>query len=233
VLVRAGHTEAACDLARMAGFGDAGVICEVLNEDGTMARRPDLEAFATKHGLKIGTIADLIEYRVVNESTVEEFASEPVRTEQGEFRLHAFRDRIAGNVHLALVRGQPEPEQVTLVRVQGALAVRDLLGVQAPGSSGWNARRCLERIATEGRGVLVLLGEPESPGDLLQSIEQALGRRPPSSVRPPLEQQALTIGVGSQILRSLGVRKLRLMGSAVKYSAISGFGLEIVEYLKP
>ena len=233
VLVRAGHTEAACDLARMAGFEDAGVICEVLNDDGTMARRPDLEAFAHKHSLKIGTIADLIEYRVVNESTVEELARETVRTEFGEFELHAFRDRIAGQVHLALVRGRPEPEQITLVRVQAALAVRDLLGVLAPASSGWNVRSCLQRIAAEGRGVLVLLGEAESPTDLLHSVALAAGKEAPSAVRPPREQQALTIGAGSQILRSLGVRKLRLMGSAVKYSAISGFGLEIVEYVGP
>jgi len=233
VLVRAGHTEAACDLARMAGFGDAGVICEVLNDDGTMARRADLEAFAQKHGLKIGTIADLIEYRAVNESTVEALSHDAVRTDMGEFELHVFRDRISGQVHLALVCGRPEPEKVTLVRVQAALAVRDQLGVLGPGSSGWNVRRCLERIVAEGRGVLVLLGEAESPADLLHSVELATGRRTPVAVRPPLEQQALTIGAGSQILRSLGVRKIRLMGSAIKYSAISGFGLEIVEYVRP
>ncbi len=234
VLVRAGHTEAACDLARLAGFEDSGVICEVMNDDGSMARRPDLESFAKQHGLKIGTIADLIHYRLVNESTVEELTSETVLTDYGEFRLHTYRDRISSNVHLALVRGAVDEDQPTLVRVQTALSVRDLLGIRTPGSSGWNIRRCLERVAAEGRGVVVLLGGVESANELLHSVGVVSGRKPLPAAKPPGNQPAfLTIGAGSQILRALGLRKLRLMSAPVKYNAISGFDLHVAEYVKP
>lgn len=236
VLVRAGHTEAACDLARLAGLGEAGVICEVMNDDGSMARRPDLEAFASKHGLKIGTIADLIHYRVVNESTVEKLSADRVQTDHGLFTLHTCRDRISGQIHLALVCGELGPDKPVLVRVQRAATVRDLLGIQteAPDTSGWNIQRCLNRIAEEKLGVIVLLGGRESPAGLLHSVEVAAGRKrlvPPSCVGG--HQNIHTVGVGSQILRMLGLRKLRLMNSQAKYSAISGFDLQVIEYVAP
>lgn len=234
VLVRAGHTEAACDLARLAGFGETGVICEVMNDDGSMARRPDLERFASEHDLKIGTIADLIHYRVVNETTVEQLGMQPVQTDHGEFILHTFRDRINNNVHLALVKGTLDPDQPVLARVQMGLAVRDLLSIHIPGSSGWNIQRGLARIAAEGTGVMVLLGGAEATSDLCDSIDVVAGRKTTPKPKPMGGNLPfLTIGVGSRILRKLGLRKLRLMGAPVKYKAISGFDLEVVEFIEP
>lgn len=232
VLVRAGHTEAACDLARLGGFEATGVICEVLNEDGSMARRPDLEKFAAEHDLKIGTIADLIHYRVVNESTVEKVSAAPVVTDHGEFILHTYRDRLNNDVHFALVKGEINPEQPLLARVQIAVTVRDLLGVQVAGRNAWSAGRCLARIAAEGTGVLVLLAGHETPEDLLASVDIAQGKKPIPQAPPVGDHRAyLTIGVGSQILRDIGARQLRLMGAPIKYNAISGFDLEVVEYI--
>jgi len=232
VLVRAGHTEAACDLARLAGFEATGVICEVMNDDGSMARRPDLEKFAAEHGLKIGTIADLIHYRVVNESTVEKVSEAPVKSEYGDFVLHTYRDRLNNDVHFAMVKGDVTPEQPVLARVQLTVTVRDLLGVQAPGRNSWSIGRCMERIAAEGAGVLVMLGVQETSEDLLASVEIVQGKRPIPEAPPVGDHRAyLTIGVGSQILRDIGARKLRLMGAPIKYNAISGFDLEVVEYV--
>lgn len=232
VLVRAGHTEAACDLARLAGFEATGVICEVMNDDGSMARRPDLEKFAIEHGLKIGTIADLIHYRVVNESTVEKVSEAPVHSEYGDFVLHTYRDRLNNDVHFAMVKGDVSPETPVLARVQLTVAVRDLLGVQAPGRNSWSIGRCMERIAEEGTGVVVMLGGHETSSDLLASVEIVQGKRPIPEAPPVGDHRAyLTIGVGSQILRDIGARKLRLMGAPIKYNAISGFDLEVVEYV--
>jgi 3,4-dihydroxy 2-butanone 4-phosphate synthase/GTP cyclohydrolase II len=232
VLVRAGHTEAACDLARLGGFEATGVICEVLNEDGSMARRPDLEKFAAEHDLKVGTIADLIHYRVVNESTVEKISAAEVDTDHGKFVLHTYRDRLNDDVHFALVKGEISPEQPVLARVQIAVSVRDLLGAHAPGRKGWSLGRCLERIATEDSGVLVLLASHETSDDLLASVEIVQGKKPIPLAPPVGDHRAyLTIGVGSQILRDIGARQLRLMGAPIKYNAISGFDLEVVEYI--
>lgn len=234
VLVRAGHTEAACDLARLGGLEEAGVICEVMNDDGTMARRLDLETFAAKHELKIGTIADLIHYRVVHESTVEELSVEDVQTEHGRFKLHTYQDRISGFVHLALVCGDPTADTSVLVRVQRVVPTRDLFGIQAPGTSGWNIQRCLSRIEQERAGVVVLLGGNDSSSSLLSSVEVASGRKQtPSPPQIGGNYGFLTVGVGSQILRQLGLRKLRLMHSRAKYSAISGFDLQVTEYEEP
>jgi 3,4-dihydroxy 2-butanone 4-phosphate synthase/GTP cyclohydrolase II len=233
VLVRAGHTEAACDLARLAGFQESGVICEVMNDDGTMARRGDLERFALEHGLKIGTIADLIHYRLANESTIEHVSDALVQTVEGEFVLHTYRDRINGGIHLALVRGQLDSEQGVLVRVQTAMSVRDLLGIQAADSSGWDIRRCLARVANEGAGAVVLLAGTESPADLLRSVDVVSGKKVDSGSKRPADHGSfLTIGAGSQILRSLGLRKLRLMSSPVRFNSISGFDLQVVEYVR-
>jgi len=232
VLVRAGHTEASCDLARLAGFDEAAVICEVMNPDGSMARRPELEIFAKEHGLKIGTITDLINYRVVNESTIEELGEHSVDTDHGQFALHTYRDLINGNIHIALSRGPVHGEEPVLARVQQAGSVRDVLGILAPASSGWNVQRCLARIAEEGTGVVVLLAGSESAPDLLDSISKISGKKTAAAHRStPDNEASLMIGVGSQILRALGLRKLRLMASPIKYNAIAGFDLEVVEYV--
>jgi 3,4-dihydroxy 2-butanone 4-phosphate synthase/GTP cyclohydrolase II len=198
-----------------------------------MSRRPDLERFAQEHGLKIGTIADLIHYRLLNESTLDHLGIQPVQTDHGEFAMHIYRDRINGDVHLALVRGQVDPAAVTLVRVQLGLTVRDLLGIHIGGSSGWNAGRCMARIASEGAGVLVLLGGGEDAASLLDSVASLSGKRHSGSKPAGEGNTFLNIGVGSQILRMLGVRKLRHMSAPIRYHAISGFDLEIVEYVSP
>lgn len=230
VLSRAGHTEAGCDLARMAGFEPAAVIVEIMNDDGTMARRPDLEKFAEEHDIKIGTIADLIHYRLANEKTVEIVSEGQVNTDYGVFRLVTFKDSTAGNIHLALVAGDIKASEPTLARVQAGSSMRDLFCAQPPGGEpGWNVRRCLERIASVGKGVVVLLADNESDDDILHGVDIALGNQP--KTWPEAGQTTyFTVGVGSQILRDVGVGKMRLMGAPIKYNAISGFDLEVVEY---
>ena len=233
VLFRAGHTEAACDLARLAGFEAAGVICEVMNDDGSMARRPELEKFAEEHGLKIGTIADLIHYRVLNEPSITLVEHGNIQTDFGEFGLRVYQDHFSRELHLAVIKGDIIPDEPTLVRVHQASAVRDLLRTTVQGqSAGWSIGRSLERVAQEGRGVVVLLAaRTESPEDILRSVGIALGRKPaPAPVADGSHNVYHTVGVGSQILRDVGVRKLRLMGAPIKYNAISGFDLEVVDY---
>lgn len=229
VLVRAGHTEASCDLARLAGLNEAGVICEIMNDDGTMARLPELYEFARQHELRIGTIADLIHYRAVYETTVERVSQSPVTTEHGDFLLHTYRDRINGDLHLALTQGELD-RSPTLVRVQQAVSLRDLLGIQIPGSSGWNIQRCLARIAAEGRGVLVLLASQETAEDIKLRIDVLAGETHLPTARA--EGDPLMIGVGSQILRDLGLGDMRLMAGPAKYHGISGFDLQVSEYVK-
>ncbi|EZQ18716.1 3,4-dihydroxy-2-butanone 4-phosphate synthase [Halopseudomonas bauzanensis] len=228
VLVRAGHTEASCDLARLAGLNEAAVICEVMNDDGTMARLPELFTFAREHGLRIGTIAELIHYRAINETTVERVSQRQVMTEHGEFLLHTYRDRINGDLHLALTQGELD-RTPTLVRVQHAVTLRDLLGIQIPGSSGWNVQRCLARIAAEGKGVLVLLAGNETATDIKVRIDVLTGESRLS--RGPADGDPLMIGVGSQILRDLGLGDMRLMAGPAKYHGISGFDLQVFEYV--
>lgn len=234
VLTRAGHTEAGCDLARLAGFEASGTIVEIMNEDGTMARRPALEKFAKDHQLKIGTIADLIHYRVINERTIEKISQGPVKTDFGDFVLHTYQDLLSGDVHHALVKGAVDKEQATLVRVHLASAIRDLMGTQPDDEPNWNIHRCLKRVAQEGSGVVVVLANKESPQSILESVEIALGKKErPMATAEITHSTYLTVGLGSQILRDLGVHKMRLMGAPVKYNAISGFDLEVVEYVKP
>src|SRR5579862_5091921 len=173
VLTRAGHTEAGCDLARLAGFEPAAVIVEIMNDDGTMARRPELEQFARSHNLKIGTIADLIRYRLRNERSVERISEQSVQTEFGEFRLYMYEDHVHRDVHLALAHGPIGEPSVPLVRVHIADTLRDLLGIRGP-SRAWTLRAAMERIAHAGSGVIVILRDHESPRDLVDAA-RALG----------------------------------------------------------
>ncbi|MGA4322346.1 bifunctional 3,4-dihydroxy-2-butanone-4-phosphate synthase/GTP cyclohydrolase II [Ectopseudomonas hydrolytica] len=220
VLARAGHTEAACDLARMAGFEPSGVICEIMNDDGTMARRPELEAFAEQHGLKIGTIADLIHYRLIHERTVERISEQPLDTELGQFNLVTYRDAVENTAHMALTLGTICAEEPTLVRVHNMDPLRDLFLVNQPGR--WSMRAAMAEVAKAGSGVVLLLGNPLTGPELLALI---------SRQQPANPATYSTVGAGSQILRDLGVRKMRLMSSPMKFNAISGFDLEVVEYL--
>lgn len=220
VLARAGHTEAACDLARMGGFEPSGVICEIMNDDGTMARRPELELFAEEHGLKIGTIADLIHYRLIHERTVERISEQPLDTELGQFTLVTYRDGVENTAHMALTLGKVCAEEPTLVRVHNMDPLRDLFLVNQPGR--WSLRAAMAEVAKAGSGVVLLLGNPLSGPELLANL---------SRQQAPSPATYSTVGAGSQILRDLGVRKMRLMSSPMKFNAISGFDLEVVEYL--
>ena len=233
VLKRAGHTEGGCDLARLAGFEPAALLAEVLNDDGTLATGARLADFARNHGLPVGTIAGLIQFRLLHEATVQALREGDVSTAFGGFRLHVFREADSTAVHLALSRGVIDAAQPTLVRVHVGAALRDLLWTDVPGHArNWNPARCLERIDREGRGVLVLLEQREDPAHLLASVETALrGRAAGESSPPRLGNTYSLVGVGSQILRHLGVGRMRVMGPPIRYNAISGFGLEVVEYL--
>ncbi|MFG6157328.1 bifunctional 3,4-dihydroxy-2-butanone-4-phosphate synthase/GTP cyclohydrolase II [Halomonas sp. 1390] len=234
VLRRAGHTEAACDLSALAGLDPSGVICEVMNEDGSMARRAELERFAVEHGLKMGTIADLIHYRIHNEQTVQPVESSPVETAFGELTLQVFRDSIQGAHHLALVKGHPHPEALTTVRVHLANVMRDLLALQKGDRPSWTAQQALAEVAGAEHGVFVLLDDGRPHQDLLDMLEVFLERRrPPRTSDSDGAGNYLTIGTGSQILRHLGVGKMRLLSSPWKFSALSGFDLEVVERLEP
>jgi 3,4-dihydroxy 2-butanone 4-phosphate synthase/GTP cyclohydrolase II len=234
VLTRAGHTEAGCDLARMAGFEASSTIVEIMNEDGTMARRPELEKFAQEHDLKIGTIADLIQYRVLNERTIEKVSEGEIDTDYGAFTLHSYKDLLNGSIHLAMVKGDVSNDESALVRVQVASSVRDLLGSQPDNEPSWNIQRCLKRIAEEGSGVVVLLAHQESPADILVSVDIALGNKAkPEPATDGAHNTQMTVGLGSQILRDVGVSKFRLMGAPVKYNALSGFDLELVDFVTP
>lgn len=231
VITRAGHTEAGCDLARIAGFEPASVIVEILNEDGTMARRPDLEIFAEQHGIKIGTIADLIQYRIKNEKTVERVAECEMPTEYGAFRLYAYQDVIAKEVHLALVKGEISPEEPALVRVHLQTTVCDVISATR-GDCGMPFHAALKRLADEPAGVLVLLRGHEDPRDLVLKLrnyhlEDASGQSHRHDTGPDLR----TYGVGAQILTDLGVRKMRVLSTPKHIHGLAGFGLEVVEYV--
>jgi 3,4-dihydroxy 2-butanone 4-phosphate synthase/GTP cyclohydrolase II len=231
VLNRAGHTEAGVDLARLAGLEPASVIVEILNEDGTMARRPDLEIIAEKHGLKMGTIADLIEYRNANETTIERISSCKLPTAFGEFDLTVFKDTIDGQAHFALTKGEIKAEQPTLVRVHLENTFKDLLFSQRESVSSWPMADALKRISEEG-GVLVLLGKHESTDTLIAQVEK-YAKQDAGEVVKEVQRHvgSRNVGVGSQILSNLGVSKMRLLSSQSKYHSLSGFGLEVVEYI--
>ena len=226
VLHRAGHTEAGCDLARLAGLEPAAVIVEIINADGTMARRDDLEKFAKEHNLKIGTIADLINYRIANEQTVEEVEVRDFHTNFGTFKLHRFREYGATETHLALVKGEPTKGTST-VRVHGFHPLRDLFAAKQDetGRSGWSVQAALQEISQSERGVLVWIAN-NSPIDLGETLDKAANNQ---SVNSLSNQPYRSIGVGAQILRHLGVRDMRLLSSPMKFFALSGFELNIVE----
>jgi len=222
VLARAGHTEACCDLARLAGFSPAAVLCEVMNDDGTMARLPDLVKFAQTHSLKIGAIADLIHYRSENERLIERVGERPIRTAEGEFTLVTYRDKLTDATHLALARGEIAPERETLVRVHEPLSVVDLLDYGSRTHS-WTIPAALKRLADAPAGVLVLLHRNESPRELR---ERAVTDQPRSDNRMDLRNY----GIGAQILRDLGVGRMRVLAQPRKMPSMAGFGLEVAGY---
>jgi 3,4-dihydroxy 2-butanone 4-phosphate synthase/GTP cyclohydrolase II len=228
VLSRAGHTEAGCDLSRMAGFEPAAAIVEIMNEDGSMARRPDLEVFAKEHDLKIGTIADMIHYRAMNEQTVVRQEEHDVDTEFGQFKLITYKDTLQEQIHLAFVLGDVSKADLPIVRVQAPDFLRDTLGLKKEGLQSWSVQKSLEKISEEGEGVLVVLG-----GTWSVKLETRLSeffRKTPAATQSA-SGAYLTVGTGSQILRDLGVTKMRLLNAPMKFSALSGFDLEVVEFL--
>jgi 3,4-dihydroxy 2-butanone 4-phosphate synthase / GTP cyclohydrolase II len=230
VLTRAGHTEAGCDLARLAGLDASAVIVEIMNDDGTMARRPDLEAFADAHKLKIGTIADLIRYRLRQERSVERIAEQAVETEFGAFRLIAYEDHVHRDVHLALVRGSIESTPAPLVRVHPIDTLSDLVGVRDVGRT-WTLRDALKRIAEVGVGIVIVLRDHSTPRELADAVS-ALGQRIDHAHATQVAPQVLrTYGIGAQILKDLGVTRMQVLSTPKQLQGISAFGLEITGYV--
>jgi 3,4-dihydroxy 2-butanone 4-phosphate synthase/GTP cyclohydrolase II len=227
VLMRAGHTEAGCDLAAMAGCSASSVICEIMKDDGTMARLPDLQLFAAEHGLKIGTIADLIQYRSRNESLVERIGSRTLQTAHGQFTAHAFRDQPSQTVHLALVKGQWSADAEVPVRVHEPLSVLDALEVNRSMHS-WSLDTSLQYLNAQGCGVAVLLNCGESADQLLAQFE---GRARSAQAPERGKMDLRTYGVGAQILRECGVHKMKLMGQPRRMPSMTGYGLEITGYI--
>ncbi len=226
VLVRAGHTEAGCDLAGMAGLEPSSVICEIMNDDGTMARLPELIEFAQHHQLKIGTIADLIHYRAGSEKLVERVLSKPIQTAHGEFTLHAYVDRSGGATHLALVRGEIPDQGETLVRVHEPLSVLDFLDPASKPQS-FSIEDAQAALAQFGHGVIVLMHRPEDGDALLQRLQG----QPADTPRPQVKWDPRTYGIGAQILRDLGVKKMRLLSSPRKMPSMAGFALEVTGFV--
>ena len=230
VLTRAGHTEAGCDIARMAGLEPAAMIVEILNEDGTMARRPDLEVFAEKHNLKMGTIAGLIEYRLKNEHSIEKVSECNFPTEYGDFRLQAYQDAISNQVHLALIMGEINEEDPVLVRVHMENSLCDILPSSRK-DCGWPLEDILKRIAKEKKGIVVILRSHETSADIIDRVDQYrmidAGKK---HVKRQSDDALRTYGLGAQILKSIGVHKMKVMSSPKKIHGLSGFGLEVVEY---
>jgi 3,4-dihydroxy 2-butanone 4-phosphate synthase/GTP cyclohydrolase II len=227
VLMRAGHTEAGCDLSAMAGCSPAAVICEIMKDDGTMARLPDLLEFAAVHGLKIGTIADLIEHRSRNESLIERIGSRSMQTHWGEFTAQAYRDAPSGQLHLALIKGTWRPEESIAARVHEPLSLFDALETGRTMHS-WSLDETLRFIASEGRGIAVLLNCGESPEQLMAQFE---GRATPSHGPGRGRMDLRSYGIGTQILLQSGVRKMRLLGNPRRMPSMAGYGLEITGYV--
>jgi len=231
VLTRAGHTEAASDYARLAGLHPAGVIADILTADGTLADGVALREFAREHELKIGSIADLIHFRMVNERTIRRIREGVVTTDHGQFNIAAYRDDNHEAVHLALWMGDISPDEPTLVRVHVQSVMRDLVTSRIAARPAWSFGKCLRAVAERGHGVIVMLANAEGPEQLLASMDLALGDTAPSQ---SISNEAYTtVGLGSQILKDLGVGKIHLMGAPIKYNAISGFDLEVLEFIDP
>ena len=221
VLVRAGHTEAGVDLAQMCGLIPAAVICEIINDDGTMARMPELTEFARQHGLKIGTITDLIEYRSRTETLLEEMGSSPVHTPWGDFRQHVYVDKLSGETHLALVKGSPQPDTETLVRVHEPFSAMDFL--QTNPRHSWPLPQALERIQAAEHGVAILLHRTEDGATLLD-------RTLPKGKSQTRQWDSKTYGIGAQILANLHVKKMRVLGQPSSLTGLTGFGLEVTGF---
>ena len=230
VLTRAGHTEAGCDLARLAGLEPASVIVEILNQDGTMARRDDLVKFAREHGIKIGTIADLIGYRLAKEESVEQIADLQIETDLGPFRMVCFEDHVNRNVHLALVRGILDEQTPTLVRVHVQGTLSDVVGIQDP-RLGWPLKSAMQLIAKKDHGVVIILRQEEPGRELMSAIRGLEQPEDALASRRDHATELRTYGTGAQILRQLGVKRMRVLSAPKQMHAISGFGLEVVEYV--
>jgi len=231
VLTRAGHTEAGCDLARLAGLEPAATIVEILNEDGSMARRPDLEKFSRDHGIRIGTIADLIAYRLEKERNVERIAEQIVDTAHGKFTMVCYDDHVNHTVHIALTKGDITASGDPLVRVHIQDTLGDTLGIRHA-ALGWPLDSAIERIAQENSGVIVVLREQESSRDLMETVDGLAKNRDDLQKRRDGDSVLRTYGVGAQILRDLGVQKMRVLSAPKQMYGISGFNLEITEYVE-
>ncbi len=228
VLIRAGHTEAGCDLPQMAGLTPSSVICEIMNDDGSMARLPDLIAFAKKHNLKIGTIADLIHYRSRNESIIERVSERTIQTFQGSFNAIAFRDKPSGSAHLALVHGDIDPENVTLVRVHQPVSILDLLETQESLHS-WSVPTAMAEIKASDSGVVLFLNCEETPDEIFRTFS-ALDTQSPEAKSKLASRDLRTYGIGAQILKSVGVRKMKLLANPRKMPSMTGFDLDVVGF---
>ena len=230
VLVRAGHTEAAVDLCRLAGLKPIGVLCEVMNEDGSMARRPQLQEFARRHALKVGTIADLIRHRLRTERSVERISEQSVQTELGEFRLYAYQDEVSLEVHLALAHGRLDGPEAPLVRVHVTDTLRDLLGVRGA-ARAWTLRAAMQRILDAGNGVVIVLRQPESARELADAVRSFAA--PAAAVEAGGGEGTVlrTFGVGAQILKDLGVKRMRVLSAPKQMHGLSAFGLEVKSYV--
>ena len=231
VLARAGHTEASVDLALLAGVEPAAVLVEILNEDGSMARRPDLEKFAKEHGLKIGTIADLIRFRLENEHKVECISTLDVMTDHGPFRLFTYRDHIEHRLHLALMRGEVDADVPMLVRVHVQNPLSDILGIQRD-DFGLPLNVAMREIDQAGSGLVLVLGGHGDDNSLLRKIQEQPEPELTKNGDNRRSQELRTYGIGAQIISDLGIRKMRVLGAPLRLSGLSGFGLEVVEYVE-
>ncbi|MBV9696297.1 MAG: 3,4-dihydroxy-2-butanone-4-phosphate synthase [Gammaproteobacteria bacterium] len=233
VLVRAGHTEAAVDLCRLAGLQPAGVLCEIMNDDGTMARRPQLQEFARRHQLRIGTIADLIRHRLRTERSVERLSEHSVQTELGAFRLYVYQDRDSLEVHIALAHGRLDSGPAPLVRVHLTDTLRDLFGVRSH-SRTWTLRAAMQRIIEAGSGVVIVLRQQETARELVEAVRSFAAATPTTAPTEPAPAEGAvlrTFGVGAQILKDLGVTRMRVLSAPKQMHGISAFGLEIEGYI--
>ncbi len=228
VLTRAGHTEAGCDMARLAGFSAAAMIVEILNDDGSMARRPDLELFAKTHELKIGTIADLIRYRLKNERSVERIFEETVDTEYGVFRLYCYEDHVHKTVHVALVKGDLHSVVPPLVRVHIKDTLRDVVGVHNE-RLGWPLRAAMRRVAHESSGVVVILRPEETPRAFMDSVRLLDAKL--TAARHPGATVVRTYGIGAQILKDLGLTRMRVLSAPKQLQGLAAFDLEVTSYV--